>query len=156
MPVTGTWAERWRASQEGWPARGVDHVRVDGDLDQVGTEDVGAGLDEDREGRDEGLQLVRREVAQEAAHQPAVVSLANDVFVLAGTAWVVLSGAVCVVAPCVLLVLDCCSDCAFTSSRREGVSGAVWGVWVRSVRGSRSALKRPVYIAAHLAAAWTP
>ncbi len=60
------------------------HVAVDGDLDQEGPEDVGAGLEQDGEGGEGGLELIRGEVGQEPAHEAAVVGLADDVIVILG------------------------------------------------------------------------
>ncbi len=77
MPVMGL-GLRWRASQESLRWRGVGQVGVDGDLDEVGAEDVGGGLDEDGDGGEAGLELVGAEVGEEAAHEARVVGLADD------------------------------------------------------------------------------
>ena len=64
--------------------RQAGHVGVDGDHDEVGAEDVGAGLDEDGDGGDAGLQLVGRQIGEQTAHQARVVGLADDLVVVGG------------------------------------------------------------------------
>ena len=48
-----------------WPG---GHVAIDGDLGQVGTEHVGAGLEQDRRQGDDRVQLVWPEIGEESAH----------------------------------------------------------------------------------------
>ena len=55
------------------------HVAVDGDLGQVGAEDVRTGLDQDGDKRDRGLPLVGAQIAEQPAHQAPVICLADDV-----------------------------------------------------------------------------
>jgi hypothetical protein len=56
-------------------------VGIDRDLHKVWPGDVARGLEDDADARDGDLQLVRREVADEPAHQAAVVGLANHIVV---------------------------------------------------------------------------
>ena len=65
-------------------AGGGREVGVDGDFDEVGAEDVGAGFEDDGDGRDGGLELVGMEIAKEASHEATVVGLADDIVVDAG------------------------------------------------------------------------
>ena len=56
-------------------------VGVDGDFDEIGTEDVGDGFEENGQRGGGGGELVGLEVADEAAHEAAVVGLADYVVV---------------------------------------------------------------------------
>ena len=58
------------------------HVGVDGDLDEVGADDVGGGLEDDGEGGEGGLELVGAQIGEQTAHQAAVVGFADDVVIL--------------------------------------------------------------------------
>ncbi len=73
------------AGEPGVLAGGGGEIGIDGDLDEIGAEDVGTGLDEDGEGGDAGLELVGGEVAEQAAHDAAVVGLADHIVVDRGT-----------------------------------------------------------------------
>ena len=81
MPVIGL-----RAEVVGQPGeflrRRVGHVGVDGDLDEIGADDVGSGLEDDGDGGEDRLQLVGAKVGQQAAHESAVVGLADDIVVV--------------------------------------------------------------------------
>ena len=57
-------------------------IGVDGDFDEVGPEDVAGCLEDDGDSRDGDLELVRREIADEAAHEARVVDFADYVVVL--------------------------------------------------------------------------
>ena len=60
------------------------HVAVDGDLGEVGTEDIRQRLEHDGGKRDAGLPLVGAQVLEQAAHEAAVIRLANDVIFVGG------------------------------------------------------------------------
>ena len=60
---------------------GGGKVGVDGDFDEVGGGDVADRFDDDGECRDASLELVGREVAEEAAQQRAVVDFAHYIVV---------------------------------------------------------------------------
>jgi len=62
-------------------AGGRCEVRIDGDFDEVGPEDVGDGLDEDGERRGSRGELVRREIAEQTAHERPVVDFADYVVI---------------------------------------------------------------------------
>ena len=64
------------AIEEGMRTGRVRHVLVDGDFGQVGAEDVGARLQDDRDQRDHHLPGVGLQIAQQTAHQPRVVRFA--------------------------------------------------------------------------------
>ena len=85
MPAAGD-ALRWRASQVDLaPIHGVvGHVAIDGDLGEVGAEDVRQRLQDDGGERDAGLPLVGAQILEQAAHEPAVIRLADDVVFVGG------------------------------------------------------------------------
>ncbi len=58
------------------------HVAIHGDLGQVGAEHIRSGLEQDRHQRNDRLQLVGPQVGQQSAHQPAVISLADNIVVV--------------------------------------------------------------------------
>ena len=105
-----------RAEMAGEPGellrRRVRHVGVDGDLDQIGADDVAAGLEDDGDGRECGLQLVRAEVGQQTTHEAAVVGLADDVVILQRLSLRNPSPglSVSVRLPCVSIIPDACEQ----------------------------------------------
>ena len=62
----------------------VRHVAVDGDLGEVRAEDVRDRLEDDGDERDAGLPFVGAQVPEQAAHEPAVIRLADDIFFVGG------------------------------------------------------------------------
>ena len=56
-------------------------VGVDGDFDEVGTEDVAGGLNEDGDRGDAGLELVGLQVGEETSHEAAIVGFTDDIVV---------------------------------------------------------------------------
>ena len=86
MPVYGGAGE---VAGEPGRVRVGRHVGVDGGFDEPGADDVGRGLEEDGDGGDGGLELVGEEIAEETAHDGAVVDLAHDVVIL-GEDWLLL------------------------------------------------------------------
>ncbi len=83
MPAAGE-ALRWRPSQVDLPVASCGHVAVDGDLGEVGAEDVRERLEDDGGEGDAGLPLVGAQVLEQAAHEPAVIGFANDVVFMGG------------------------------------------------------------------------
>ncbi len=75
-----------RAEMMGQPGeffrRRVRHVGIDGDLDEIGADDIGAGLEDDGDGGEGRLNLVGPQIGQQAAHEAAVVGFADDVVIL--------------------------------------------------------------------------
>jgi hypothetical protein len=66
-------------------ARGVvRHVAVNGDLGEVRSEDVRYRLEDDSDERDAGLPFVWAQIFEQAAHEPAVIRLADDIFFVGG------------------------------------------------------------------------
>lgn len=56
-------------------------VGVDGGFDEVRAKDIGDGLEENGKRGGDGGELVRRKIAEETAHQGAVVDFANHIVV---------------------------------------------------------------------------
>ena len=65
-----------KAIEQGMGFGVVGKVLIDGDFRQVRAENVGAGLEHDRDQRNDHLHPVGTQVDQQALHQPAVVCLA--------------------------------------------------------------------------------
>ena len=80
-------AGHWpRAEMVGQPGellrRRVRHVGIDGNLDQIRPDNIGAGLEDDGYGRNGSLEFVWPQIGQQTAHEAAVVGFAHDLVIV--------------------------------------------------------------------------
>ena len=83
MPVMGG-GTQVAAEPRQFGGRCVRHVGVDRYLGKVGPDDIAGRLQQDGGGREAGLELIGAEVGEQAAHEAAVVDLADNFVIRAG------------------------------------------------------------------------